>query len=164
MTPEVKIFQNVFQDSSTGHRFVAKFGENRPLRSGRKVVWITTQKTIQYRLSADNEWMNEWPTVRGMWAPLGEDGGEGHRHWSPSPEGDCLQDPTHEDVKWPWWIQLMMAWQGVTCGGAICGRFRDVQTHGISDSRVTLQGRPGSSCQLAMILVSLHLGSNVVDD
>ena len=25
-------------------RFVAKFGENRPLRSCRKVVWITTQK------------------------------------------------------------------------------------------------------------------------
>jgi len=25
-------------------RFVAKFGENQPLRSCRKVVWITTQK------------------------------------------------------------------------------------------------------------------------
>jgi len=50
MTPKVKIFENVFPDSATGHRkypelrFVTKFGENRPLQSCRKVLWITTQK------------------------------------------------------------------------------------------------------------------------
>jgi len=27
-------------------RFVAKFGENRPLQSCQKVVWITTQKNL----------------------------------------------------------------------------------------------------------------------
>ena len=49
MTPKVKIFENLFPDSSTGHRtirFVAKFDENRPLRSCCKVVWITTQKKM----------------------------------------------------------------------------------------------------------------------
>jgi len=46
MTPKVKIFENVFPDSSTGHRttFCGQFGENWLLRSSRKVVWITTQK------------------------------------------------------------------------------------------------------------------------
>ena len=46
MTPKVKIFEMSFRihRRDTGLRFVAKFGENRPLRSCRKVVWITTQK------------------------------------------------------------------------------------------------------------------------
>ena len=47
MTPEVKILENVFPDCSTREtevRFVTKFGENRPLRSCRKVVSIATQK------------------------------------------------------------------------------------------------------------------------
>jgi len=46
MTPKVKIFENVFPDSATNTelRFVTKFGENWPLRSCRKVLWITTHK------------------------------------------------------------------------------------------------------------------------
>jgi len=46
ITPKVKIFENVFPDSATGHRttFRDQIGENRPLRSCRKVPWITTHK------------------------------------------------------------------------------------------------------------------------
>jgi len=46
MTPRVKSFENVFPDSATGHRttFRDQFRENRPLRSCRKVLWITTKK------------------------------------------------------------------------------------------------------------------------
>jgi len=45
MTPKVKTFENVFPDSATDTelRFVTKFGENRPLRSCRKVAWFTKQ-------------------------------------------------------------------------------------------------------------------------
>jgi len=48
MTLKVKIFKNVFwiHQRDTEIRFLAKFGENRPLQSCRKVVWITTQKTL----------------------------------------------------------------------------------------------------------------------
>ena len=44
---KVKSFENVFMDFATGHRttFRDQFGENRPLRSCRKVIWITTEKT-----------------------------------------------------------------------------------------------------------------------
>jgi len=46
MTPEVKIFENVFRipRRDTELRFVTKFGENRPLQSSRKVAWFTKQK------------------------------------------------------------------------------------------------------------------------
>jgi len=49
MTPKVKTFENVFPDSATDTelRFVTKFGENRPLRSCRKVAWFTKQKKLR---------------------------------------------------------------------------------------------------------------------
>ena len=48
MTPKMKIFINVFPNSATGHRdtFRDHFGENRPLRSCRKVAWFTKQKKL----------------------------------------------------------------------------------------------------------------------
>ena len=60
MTPKVKIFEDVFPDSSTGVRFVAKFGENRPLRSCRKVVWSTKQKTRALRDSSQHPFWPKW--------------------------------------------------------------------------------------------------------
>jgi len=46
MTPKIKIFENVFLHSSTGHRitFRGKIWWKWPLRSCRKIVWITTKK------------------------------------------------------------------------------------------------------------------------
>jgi len=63
MTPKVKIFKNVFLDSSTGHqtRFVTKFGENELLRSCRKVAWITThKKTLVPRDSSQPPLCPKW--------------------------------------------------------------------------------------------------------
>jgi len=67
MTPKVKIFPNVFPDSSTGHRdslrFVAKFGENQPwhlakLPKGR--VDYHTKKTRAPRDSSQPPFCPKW--------------------------------------------------------------------------------------------------------
>jgi len=63
MTPKVKIFENVFQHSLTGHRtigFVTKCDENRPLRSSRKVAWFTKQSK-KTRAPRDSSQPPFWP-------------------------------------------------------------------------------------------------------
>jgi len=62
MTPRVKTFEFVFRihRRNTELRFVTKFGENRRLRSCRKVEWFTKQKTRAPRHSSQPPFWPKW--------------------------------------------------------------------------------------------------------